>query len=305
MARPLLAGVGPGSITAAGVSDALRPVQGHPMAKAAIEAAVLDAQLRAMNRSLAAALGATRDRVPAGVAVGIAGSIDELLTTVGRHLDTGYRRIKLKIAPGHDLEPVRAIRDRFGDGFLLTADANGAYTLADASALAALDPFGLSLIEQPLAADDLTGHAELARRLSTPICLDESIASPSDARRALDAGACSCICVKPGRVGGMLAAVEIHDLCMARGADAWVGGMLETGIGRAANLALAALPGFTLPGDLSATDRYFARDLTAPVVVDDGHIAVPTGPGLGIALDTGFLDEVTTWRTTLPIRPES
>jgi len=225
--------------------------------------------------------------------VGYQASIDALVDEVGGYLAAGYRRVKLKIRPGWDVEPVAAIRARFGD-IALQVDANGAYTLADAHALGALDELALLLVEQPLAEDDLVGHAELARLIATPICLDESITSALVARRAIEMGACSVICIKPGRVGGYLEAVRVHDVCREHDVAAWCGGMLETGLGRAANLALAALPGFTLPGDLSASDRYFARDLTAPFVADDGRLAVPSTPGIGIAPDPDALRDLTT-----------
>ena len=218
------------------------------MAKAALEMAVLDAELREEGRSFARELGAVRDRVPCGVSVGIMDSIPELLDAVGGYLDEGYVRIKLKIEPGWDVEPVRAVRERFGDEVLLQVDANTAYTLADAPQLARLDPFDLLLIEQPLDEEDVLGHADLAQLISTPICLDESIESARDAAAAIRLGACRIVNVKPGRVGGYLEARRIHDVCVAAGVPVWCGGMLETGLGRAANVALAALPGFTLPG---------------------------------------------------------
>ncbi|HEY5014518.1 MAG TPA: o-succinylbenzoate synthase [Acidimicrobiia bacterium] len=280
-------------VTASAVAARLAGVKGHPMAKAALEMAVLDAELRATGTALGKRLGAVRDFVECGVAVGIADSIDALVDEVGGYLAAGYRRVKLKIRPGWDVEPVAAIRARFGD-IALQVDANGAYTLADAHALGALDELALLLVEQPLAEDDLVGHAELARLIATPICLDESITSALVARRAIEMGACSVICIKPGRVGGYLEAVRVHDVCREHDVAAWCGGMLETGLGRAANLALAALPGFTLPGDLSASDRYFARDLTAPFVADDGRLAVPSTPGIGIAPDPDALRDLTT-----------
>ncbi len=276
------------------VAAALAPVKGHAMAKAAVETAILDAELRRAGTSLGAHLGAVRDRVPAGVAVGVTASVPELVEAVGRHLDEGYRRVKLKIHPGWDVEPVRAVRERFGDGVALQVDANGAYTTSDAGRLAALDPFDLVLIEQPLAPDDLCGHAELARRLRTPLCLDESITSAPAAAAAIAARACAVVNVKPGRVGGYLEARRVHDVCAAAGVPVWCGGMLETGVGRAGNLALAALPNFTLVGDLSASARYYHRDLTAELVLDDGHIAVPTGPGLGVEPLPDVLAELTT-----------
>ena len=269
-------------------------VKGHRMAKAALELAVLDAWLRARDEPLARYLGATRDRVPAGVSVGIMGSVPELLDAVAGYLDQGYLRIKLKIEPGWDLEPVAAVRDRFGDELPLQVDANAAYTVADAGHLAALDRFGLLLIEQPLAEDDLAGHAELAGRLRTPLCLDESITSAKLAVDAVDLGACRIVNVKAGRVGGYLEARRLHDACRERGVPLWCGGMLETGIGRAANVALAALPGFTLPGDTSASDRYYRQDLTPPFVLSDGHLEVPPGPGIGVEPVPEILEELTT-----------
>ncbi|SHE93787.1 o-succinylbenzoate synthase [Streptoalloteichus hindustanus] len=269
--------------------------RGHPMAKAAVETAVLDAQLRAVGMAFGTYLGAVRPRVPAGVSVGITDSVDELLDLVARYLDEGYVRIKLKIAPGWDVEPVRAVRERFGDGLPLQVDANAAYTLADAPHLARLDPFHLLMVEQPLAEDDLRGHATLAGRLRTPICLDESITSARAAATALALGACQVVNVKPGRVGGYLEARRVHDVCAAHGVPVWCGGMLETGLGRAANVAFAALPNCGLPGDTSASDRYYARDVTAPFTLVDGHLTVPTGAGLGVEPEADVLGEVTTW----------
>ncbi|WP_199434116.1 o-succinylbenzoate synthase [Qaidamihabitans albus] len=275
------------------VAPALAPVRGHRMAKAALEMGVLDAELRAEGRPLARELGAVRERVPCGVSVGIMDSIGELLDTVGGYLDAGYVRIKLKIEPGWDVEPVRAVRERFGDDVLLQVDANTAYTVADARHLARLDPFGLLLIEQPLDEEDLLGHAELATRLTTPLCLDESITSARAAADAIRLGACRNVNIKPGRVGGYLEARRIHDVCAAHGVPVWCGGMLETGLGRAANVALAALPGFLLPGDTSASGRYYRADITAPFVLEDGHLPVPTGPGLGVEPLPDVLESVT------------
>lgn len=280
-------------VTADRLGALLAPVTGHPMAKAALELAVLDAELRAGDLSLAARLGATRTMVDCGVSVGMF-PLAELLDHVDAYVDQGYRRVKLKIGPGFDVEPVRAVRERHPD-VALQVDANAAYTTGDAEGLAALDPFDLLLIEQPLAEDDLLGHAELARRLRTPICLDESITSARVARQAIALGACTIVNVKAGRVGGFLEAVRVHDACVAHDVPVWCGGMLETGIGRAANVALAALPGFTLPGDTSASDRYYARDVvTEPFVLDDGRLAVPGGPGLGVTVDGALLSTITT-----------
>jgi o-succinylbenzoate synthase len=295
---PALAEAGP--VTAPQVAPALAAVTGHRMAKAALEAAVLDAELRSTGVSLARELGGTATRVPCGVSVGITDSVPALLDAVAAHVEEGYVRIKLKIEPGWDLEPVRAVRERFGDDLLLQVDANTAYTRADAAHLARLDAFDLLLIEQPLDEDDLLGHADLARRLRTPVCLDESITSARAAADAIRLGACSVVNVKPGRVGGLLEARRIHDVCAAAGVPVWCGGMLETGIGRAANLALAALPGFTLPGDTSGSARYYAEDLTAPFVLDAGHLEVPTGPGTGVSPRPDRLAETTTWVEWLP-----
>ncbi|MGJ6966888.1 o-succinylbenzoate synthase [Streptosporangium sp. G11] len=280
---------------------ALHPFKGHHMAKAALETAVLDAQLRTSGQPLAAFLGATADRVPAGVSVGIMPSIPHLLEAVTEYLHEGYRRIKLKIQPGWDLAPTRAIREHFGPDLLLQVDANAAYTLADAPHLAKLDDLDLLLIEQPLAHDDLVQHAQLAKKIATPICLDESIESAAHAAAAITLGSCSIINIKPGRVGGYLEARRIHDLARAHGLAVWCGGMLETGIGRAANLALAALPGFTLPGDTSASRRYYTTDLTPPFELHDGHLTVPTGPGIGIDPIPAILDEVTTSTEWIPL----
>jgi o-succinylbenzoate synthase len=288
------------ALDGAAVAPALAPVRGHRMAKAAVETAVLDAELRASGRSFARELGAVRDRVPCGVSVGIMASVGELLDAVAGYLEAGYVRIKLKIEPGWDVEPVRAVRERFGEQLLLQVDANAAYTLADARHLARLDPFGLLLLEQPLDEEDVLGHAELARLVRTPICLDESITSARTAAAAITLGACAIVNVKPGRVGGYLEARRIHDVCVAHGVPVWCGGMLETGIGRAANVALAALPGFTLPGDTSASDRYYHTDITEPFTLSEGHLAVPAGAGIGVTPLPGPLAAVTTSTEWVP-----
>ena len=281
-------------LTAARVEPLLAAIKGHRMAKAALEMAVLDAETREHDQSLADHLGAVVDHVPSGVSVGIMDSIPELVDAVAGYLDAGYVRIKLKIEPGWDVEPVRVVRERFGDDVLLQVDANTAYTLGDAPLLARLDPFDLLLIEQPLPEEDILGHAELARRIRTPICLDESIVSARSAADAITLGACQIVNIKPGRVGGYLEARRIHDVCLAHGVPVWCGGMLETGLGRAANVALAALPGFTLPGDVSASDRFYRTDITEPFVLRDGGLDVPTGPGLGVAPIPELLAEMTT-----------
>jgi o-succinylbenzoate synthase len=280
-------------ITGTAVGPALAAVKGHAMAKAAVETAVLDAELRVAGTRLADHLGAVRDAVDAGVSVGIMDSIPALLDAVAGYLDEGYRRIKLKIEPGWDVEPVRAVRERFGDDLLLQTDANTAYTLADAAQLAKLDPFDLLLIEQPMEEDDILGHAKLAKLIRTPVCLDESITSARIAAAAIELGACAIVNIKPGRVGGYLESRRIHDVCAAHGVPVWCGGMLETGIGRAANVALAALPNFTLPGDTSASRRYFATDVTVPFELEDGRLRVPTGPGIGVDPLPDILESLT------------
>lgn len=282
------------------VGKFLSPVKDHRMAKGALEAAVLDAQLHSNNRSMADFFGAIHTSVPSGVSVGIADSITALVKTVGQYLDDGYVRIKLKIEPGWDIEPVQAIRHAFGAAVPLQVDANAAYTRDDGPLLARLDEFDLLLIEQPLPEDDVTGHALIASQVRTPICLDESIVSVGAAVDAIERGACSIINIKAGRVGGYIEALRIHDVCQERNIPVWCGGMLETGIGRAMNLALAALPNFTVTGDVSASERFWHRDIvTNPVRLDAGHVTVPTGPGSGIELDWDYLDSVTT--TTLTI----
>ncbi|MFT4212558.1 MAG: o-succinylbenzoate synthase [Microbacterium sp.] len=281
------------------VAGILSPFLGHRMAKAGLELAVLDAALRSQGRPLGQYLGAVTDRVPSGVSVGIQSDPAVLVDVVGGYLDAGYRRIKIKIKPGRDVADTAAVRDAFG-AIGLQVDANAAYTLADADVLAELDRFDLLLIEQPLAEDDLTEHAELARRLRTPICLDESVVSAKAAADAIALGSAAVVNIKAGRVGGYLEAVAVHDVCRAAGVPVWCGGMLETGIGRAANAALAALPGFTLPGDVSASDRFYARDIvTEPAVLEDGYVRVPTGPGIGVEIDVLALDDFTVARETL------
>lgn len=262
----------------------LDAIRGNELAKAAVATAHLDVWLQERGQSLGEYLGAVRDRVECGVSVGIPTSetIEELLEEVGGYVDAGYRRIKLKIEPGWDLEPVAAVRERW-PSIPLQVDANQAYTRDHAHHLARLDEFDLLLIEQPLGEQDWWGHRIIAEACTTPICLDESILSVESAESAIEIKAASNINIKPGRVGGFVQAKEIHDLCLSRDVPVWCGGMLETGIGRAANVALAALPGFTLPGDTSASNRYYAEDVTEPFVLDDGMLSVPTGPGIGIA----------------------
>ena len=274
-------------------------VRGHRMAKAAYEVAVTDLALREVGMSLAVHLGGVRDRVPCGVSLGMEPDVDELLELVKSFVDQGYRRVKLKIQPGHDIGPVRAVREAFPDT-PLSVDANASYPLDEADRLIALDDLGLEYIEQPLAEDDLAGHAQLQARLGTPICLDETVTSATVAQGAIDLEACRIVNVKLGRVGGLIESRRIHDLASERGIGLWVGGMLETGIGRAANVALASLPGFTLPGDTSASERYFEQDLTKPfVVAEDGTMAVPDGPGIGVEPIPEVLEKTVVERTTI------
>ncbi len=260
-------------------------VRGHAMARASLENAVWDLLGRAQGLSLATMLGGVRRAVAVGVSVGIEPTLEELLAQVEGYVAAGYARVKLKIKPGWDVQVVRAVRERWPD-LALQVDANSAYTLADAARLAELDAFDLLLIEQPLHHEDMVDHAVLQMQLKTPICLDESIHSPEHARWALDIGACRIINIKVGRVGGFSAARQIHDLCAARGVPVWCGGMLETNVGRAGNLALAALPNFTLPGDISASARYFHHDIAAPdfTLNADSTISVPAGPGTGVEI---------------------
>jgi O-succinylbenzoate synthase len=282
-----------GEVEASRVASVLSFVRGHPMAKATLENAVLDAELRAQGRSLASYLGAVRDRVVCGVSVGIAPSAETLLEQVAGYLAEGYRRVKLKIQPGTDVARVRAVREANPE-ILLSVDANAAYRLADVEVFRELDAFGLLMVEQPLHHEDLVEHSRLQRQIRTDLCLDESIRSSADARAAIELGSCRIVNVKQGRVGGLLEARRVHDVAAELGVPVWCGGMLETGIGRSTNLALAALPNFTLPGDTSASSRYFAEDLTEPLVLaPDGTLPVPDGPGIGVDPDPGRLEAAT------------
>ena len=288
----LLAGAGrAGEVgTAEEAFGRLAAVPGNPMAKAAVEMALLDAELRASGRSLAASLGVTRSSIPAGATVGI-GSVAGVIDAARAAAACGYRRLKLKIAPGHDVGPLAALRRELPD-MILVADANGSYDLADPddrAALRAIDELGLAAIEQPLGAGDLAGSARLAGELATPVVLDESIDSPAAAEAALAARACAGVSVKPARLGGIGAAVRVHDACVAAGVHLSIGGMLEAGLARAATIAVGALHGFDLPGDIGASDRYFRPDVTAPHVLVEGELAVPAGMGLGVELDPGVV----------------
>jgi O-succinylbenzoate synthase len=288
-----------GDIRPEEVADTLKPFLGHQMSKATLETAILDAQLKLEGISFGSYLGSSKSKIDCGVSVGISSSIDALVEEVALYIGEGYRRIKLKIEPGWDIEPVGVIRGLWPD-IPLQVDANQAYTRNDTDLLKKLDPFNLLLIEQPLNEHDVLGHSCLAKEVQTPICLDESITSFESARDAIAMKATSIINIKPGRVGGYLESVRIHDLCVENNIALWCGGMLETGIGRAANIALASLPGFTLPGDTSASSRYFHRDITTPFVMHDGQLTVPTGPGIGVDIDQDFIEKITTARKVIP-----
>jgi len=276
------------------VFPALKAVRGHNMAKAAVEMAAWDLYARQQGAPLSRVLGGARDRIVSGVSVGIQDSLEQLAGKVATELAAGYQRIKIKIKPGWDIDAVEAVRARFGP-IPLMVDANAAYTIADAAHLARLDAYDLMMIEQPLDYDDVMDHAQLQRQLKTRICLDESIKTVTVARDAITAGACRIINIKPGRVGGFAESVKLHDLCSAHGIPVWHGGMLESGIRRAANIHLSTLPNFTLPGDIAASKRYFDPDLIDPAIsVDpDGTIPVPTGPGIGVAIREDRVDAAT------------
>lgn len=257
-------------------------VKGNAFARAGLEMACWDLLARGRGLPLSALLGGTRTEILSGVSLGIEAEVPVLLDRISQFVEEGYRRVKLKIAPGWDIDVVRQVRDRFPQ-LPLQVDANSAYSLADAPRLRELDDFGLILIEQPLAHDDIIDHARLQAQLKTPICLDESIHSAADARKALDLDACRIINIKVSRLGGLLEARRVHDHCLARDVPVWCGGMHEFGIGRAANVAVASLPGFTLPGDVSGSDKYYAEDVVAPpILARRGAIPVPAGPGLGV-----------------------
>ncbi len=269
-------------------------VRGHMMAKAGLEAAVWDAFAKSQNISLSKMLGGTRDKIDVGVSIGIQDSVSELLNKVEGYLEEGYKRIKIKISPGYDLQFVEALRKHYPQ-LLLQVDANSAYTLEDIDIFRKMDDYNLSLIEQPLGYDDIYDHSKLQKELKTPICLDESIHSIGDARAGIELDSCRIINIKPGRVGGYTESKLIHDYCASKNIPVWHGGMLESGIGRAGNIALASLPNFILPGDISASKRYYKQDIVEPefVVNSDGTMNVPTGPGIGVEVNMKMLDQVT------------
>ena len=282
------------------IFPALKAIRGHNMAKAGLEMAAWDLQARETGVPLWQLLCGQDMRISSGVSIGIQDTLDALAAKVETELAAGYRRIKIKIKPGWDLEPVRMIRSRFG-AVPLMVDANAAYVLEDADHLAQLDAFDLMMIEQPLDYDDLLQHARLQERLRTPICLDESIKSVALAQAALDVGACRIINIKPGRMGGFSPSIKLHDLCADRDIAVWHGGMLESGIGRAHNLHLSTLSNFTLPGDIAASRRYFQPDLIDPPidVAPDGTIAVPAGVGTGVQISADRVEAATTRRQLL------
>ncbi|HVX38339.1 MAG TPA: o-succinylbenzoate synthase [Gemmatimonadaceae bacterium] len=271
-------------------------VRGHNMAKAAIEMGCWDVAARQRSVSLSRMLGGTRDRVATGISIGIQSSPAALVQRARAAFDQGYRKIKMKIQPGADIEYVRAVREALGPAVHLMADANSAYTLADADHLAALDAFDLIMLEQPLGRDDLVRHAELQRRLATPICLDESITDVERAEDMIALKAGRIVNIKPGRVGGFAPSKAIHDVCQRSAIPVWCGGMLESGIGRAHNVALASLPNFTLPGDVSPSARYWARDIVTPewTMDADGMVHVPLDrPGIGVTVNMDRVDDLT------------
>lgn len=271
------------------VEAALGGFRGNRMARALVEMAAWDLWARGLGVGLGTLLGGRKTEVEVGVSLGIQQSEAATVEVVRRHVEQGYRRIKLKIKPGWDVQPVRATREAFPD-IRLTVDANSAYTLADTGRLAALDAFDLTYIEQPLAWDDLVDHAELQRRLRTPLCLDESVASAQDARKGLALGAGRVINLKVARVGGHAEARRVHDVAQAFGAPVWCGGMLESGVGRAHNIHLSTLPNFALPGDTSSASRYWATDvINEPLEAVDGLMPVPQGPGIGVTLNRDFI----------------
>ncbi len=269
-------------VSASEVAPRFRAIRGHNMAKAALENALWDVEAQQRGVSLAKLVGGIREEALSGVSIGIQESVEELLEEIQQKWAAGYQRIKIKIKPGWDVEVLTRVRERFPE-IPLMVDANGAYSLADLPRLRLLDSFGLMMLEQPLGWDDIIDHAKLQRELATPICLDEPILSADDARKAIEIGACKVINIKLGRVGGFTSARQVHDVCHASGVPVWCGGMLESGIGRAHNIAMSLLPGFSLPGDLAASRRYWKEDIIDPevTVTARGTIPVPHGPGSG------------------------
>ena len=286
--------------SASDVGPLTAAVRGHRMARGGLEAACWELEARKAGRPLWRHIGGERREIPCGVSIGIQVSLEGLLELIERELEAGYQRIKIKIKPGWDVDVVRAVRKRF-PAIALMADANSAYTLADVGRLSALDEFNLTMLEQPLGHDEFLDHATMQAAIRTPICLDECIRTAHHAEQAIRLGACQIINIKLGRVGGFAQAVRIHDVCRAAGVPVWCGGMLEAGIGRAHNIALSTLPNFTLPGDVSASKRYWSRDIVNPrvEVSSGGTIAVPDKPGLGFGLDLDRIESLTEQRADL------
>lgn len=275
------------------IHDLFAGVKGNNMAKAALEGAAWDLYAKSQGQPLSRVIGGTKQLVDTGISIGIQSSVEQLLELIGGYTDQGYKRIKVKIKPGWDIDVIASIRQRFPD-IALMADANSAYTLADTDRLKQLDEYQLTMIEQPLAHDDIIDHARLQQQLQTPICLDESIHSAEDARKAISLGSCQIINIKIGRVGGIAESIRLHDVCAAHGIPVWCGGMLESGIGRAHNVAIATLANFVLPGDTASSSRYWQQDIITPEVnVVNGSITVPEAPGIGYEPVRELIDRFT------------
>ena len=281
-------------------STLAKRIRGHEMARACVEMAVWDVWARRQEMSLSALLGGVRDHVITGISIGIQQSPTHLVEKVRCYLKEGYQKIKVKVKPGYDLPFVKAIREAFGDDVPVMIDANNAYTLEDIPLFQEMDRFGLMMIEQPLAWDDIIRHATLQRKLKTPICLDESITRVEQAEDMVAMGSGKIINIKPGRVGGLSSAKAIHDFAMEKKIPVWCGGMLETGIGRAHNVALASLENFTMPGDLSPSKRYWEQDIVTPewTMDEEGKIEVPRDrPGIGVDIDMDRIENLTVRRS--------
>ncbi|MEG0383701.1 MAG: o-succinylbenzoate synthase [Solibacillus sp.] len=280
------------------VSEIFEPIRKNNMAKSTIEGAIWDIYAQQTNQSLAAALGGKKDKIEVGISIGIQKSMDDLVALVDEYVNEGYKRIKVKIKPGWDIEVMRTLRETF-PGVAIMADANSAYRLADMELLKQLDEFNLTMVEQPLASDDIIDHASLQKQMTTPICLDESIHSLEDARKAIEIGATKIINIKIGRVGGLTEAKKIHDYCEAQGIPVWCGGMLESGIGRAHNVALTTLTNFILPGDTASSNRYWEKDIIEPeVVAENGYITVPQQVGIGYQVNVETVETYTIEKKT-------
>lgn len=280
------------------VSDLFSPIRKNNMAKSALEGAVWDLYAKREQKPLYQALGGEKTEIEVGISIGIQNNIEELLDLIAEYVNEGYRRIKVKIKPGRDVDVIRAIRSKFPT-IKLMADANSAYRLEDLELLKQLDEYDLMMIEQPLASDDIVDHAQVQKVLKTPICLDESIHSYEDARKAIELGSCKIINIKIGRVGGLTESKKIHDLCKKHNIPVWCGGMLEAGVGRAHNVALTTLANFTMPGDTAASSRYWEQDIIEPeVTVNNGLITVPTNPGIGYAPNIEFIEKLTKFKKT-------